>query len=97
MNKKQIDNCDRSIFTLDQSIPYQIKIAGQPSENWSDWLGQTDIQIETDSLGLVTTILTGIFDQAALLGLLRNLYNLGYPLISVNCVAANQKNSDLSM
>ena len=92
MNKKQIDNCDRSIFTLDQSIPYQIKIAGQPSENWSDWLGQTDIQIETDSLGLVTTILTGIFDQAALLGLLRNLYNLGYPLISVNCVKADQKN-----
>ena len=97
MNKKQIDNCDRSIFTLDQFIPYQIKIAGQPSENWSDWLGQTDIQIETDSSGLVTTILTGIFDQAALLGLLRQLYHLGYPLISVNCVAAHQKNSELSM
>lgn len=97
MNKKQIDNCDRSIFTLDQFNPYQIKIAGQPSENWSDWLGQTDIQIETDSPGLVTTILTGIFDQAALLGLLRQLYHLGYPLISVNCVAADKKNSDLSM
>jgi hypothetical protein len=86
MDNKKVDNCDRSIYTLDQFIPYQIKIAGQLSENWSDWLDQMDIQNETDSSGLVTTILTGCIDQAALLGLLRRLYQLGYPLISVNCV-----------
>ena len=84
MNKKQVDNCDRSIFTLDQSIPYQIKIAGQPSENWSDWVEPINVQVETDSVGLTITILIGSFDQAALLGLLRRLYLLGYPLISVN-------------
>ena len=92
MNKQQVDNCDRSIFTLDQFIVYQIKIAGQPSENWSDWIEPLDIQFETDLSGLTTTSLTGIFDQAALLGLLRRLYHLGYPLISVNCVKADQKN-----
>ena len=86
MNKKQIDNCKRSIFTLDQFIPYQIKIAGQLSENWSDWLEQMDIQNETESSGLAITTLTGCIDQAALLGILRRLYQLGYPLISVNCV-----------
>jgi len=32
------------------------------------------------------TTLTGILDQAALQGLLRRLYALGLPLISVNCV-----------
>ena len=85
MNKKQIDNCDRSIFTLDQFIPYQIKIAGQLSENWSDWVEQMDIQNETDSSGLATTTLAGTIDQAGLIGLLRQLYSLGYPLISVNC------------
>jgi len=91
MNKKQVHNCDRSIFTLDQFIPYQLKIAGQTSENWSDWAEQMDIQMETDSSGLATTILTGIFDQAALLGLLRRLYHLGYPLISVNCVEVHKE------
>ena len=96
MNNQQVDNCDRSIFTLDQFIPYQIKIAGEPSENWSDWLGQTDIQVEIDLSGFVTTILTGIFDQAALLGLLRRIYHLGYPLIAVNCIPAYQKNMNLS-
>ena len=85
------------MFTLDQSIPYQIKMAGRASENWSDWVAQMDIQVEINSSGLATTILTGFFDQAALLGLLRQLYHLGYPLISVNCVAAHQKNSELSM
>ena len=85
MNKKQVDNCDRSIFTLDQFIPYQIIIAGQLSENWSDWVEQMDIQNETDSSGLATTTLAGTIDQAGLIGLLRQLYSLGYPLISVNC------------
>jgi hypothetical protein len=82
--KNKID-CDRSIFTLIQSIPYQIKIAGRPSENWSDWIDKVDIQIDTDPTGLPTAILTGTFDQARLIGLLRQLYSLGYPLISVNC------------
>jgi hypothetical protein len=85
MENKNKNDCDRSNFTLTQSIPYQIKIAGRPSENWSDWIDKVDIQIDTNPTGLPTTILTGIFDQAGLIGLLRQLYSLGYPLISVNC------------
>jgi hypothetical protein len=85
MEKKNKNDCDRSNFTLIQSIPYQIKIAGRPSENWSDWIDRVDIQIDTDPSGLATTTLTGTIDQAGLIGLLRQLYSLGYPLISVNC------------
>ena len=84
MNKPTKD-CDRSIFTLDQPITYQIKIAGQLGDYWTDWVEEAQIQAEANSAGLVTTFLTGTFDQAALLGLLRRLYQLGYPLISVNC------------
>lgn len=94
MSDKQASDCDRSIFTLDRPITYQIKIAGQLSENWSDWVEQMEFHIEIASSGLVTTILTGIFDQAALLGLLRRLYYLGYPLISVNCIQPHKKNKD---
>jgi len=85
METKNINDCDRSNFTLSRSIPYQIKIAGRPSENWSDWIDKVDIQIDTDPTGLPTTIMTGTFDQAGLIGLLRQHYSLGYPLISVNC------------
>ena len=90
MDTRNKDDCDRSNFTLTGSINYQIKIAGQPSENWSDWIDKVDIQTVTDLDGLPTTILTGTFDQAGLIGLLRQLYSSGYPLISVNCFEAKR-------
>ena len=94
MDKKNIDECNRSIFTLAQPIPYQIKIAGRPSENWSDWINEMDIQFEADTSGFTTTTLTGTVDQAALIGMLRQLYYLGFPLISVNCILSHEKEND---
>ena len=91
MTDKRANNCDRSIFTLDEAITYQIKLAGELSENLSAWMEMIDIQLELDPSGFVTTILLGSFDQAALLGLLRRLYHLGYPLISVNCVQSKEE------
>jgi hypothetical protein len=44
------------------------------------------ITVASEGDGSPITILTGTFDQAALQGLLRCLYSLGLPLISVNCV-----------
>jgi len=44
------------------------------------------IAAETGSGQMPITTLTGSLDQAALLGLLRCLYSLGLPLISVNCL-----------
>ena len=91
MNKKNIDECGRSIFTLAQPITYQIKIAGRLNKNWSDWNMNMDIEIATDPSGLATTTLIGTVDQAALIGLLRQLYSLGFPLISVNCIPIKGK------
>ena len=91
MQTKIINDCDRSNFTLTQSIRYQIKIAGRLSENWSDWIDQMEIQVEAETFGFTTTTLTGTVDQAALIGLLRQLYHLGFPLISVNCVQSQKK------
>lgn len=48
------------------------------------------LTIDSDADGLPITTLTGTFDQAALHGLLRRLYSLGLPLISVVCVAYNK-------
>ncbi|MBC8504530.1 MAG: hypothetical protein ISR58_10650 [Anaerolineales bacterium] len=46
MNDKRIDECARAIFTLDQPIIYQIQIAGQLSEKWSDWMDEAVIQVK---------------------------------------------------
>ena len=71
-------------LTLDRPAIYQIKVPGHLDERWADWAGGMTVTIESEGDGLPVSTLTGTFDQAALQGLLRRLYNLGLPLISVN-------------
>ena len=73
-------------LTLDRPATYQIKVPGHLDERWSDWAGGMTVTVEYEEDGPTITILTGSLDQAALQGLLRRLYSLGLPLISVNCV-----------
>jgi len=73
-------------LTLDRPATYQIKVPGELSDSWSDWAGGMTITVESEGDGPPVTTLTGTLDQAALQGLLRRLYSLGLPLISVNCV-----------
>jgi hypothetical protein len=73
-------------LTLYQSVTYQIRVPGELGKNWSDWAGGMTIVVENVGDGPPVTILTGTVDQAALQGLLRRLYSLGLPLISVVCV-----------
>jgi len=80
----------RRKLTLDRPATYQIKVPGYLGESWSDWI--EGIAITVDNVGddegnnHPVTTLTGRLDQAALQGLLRRLYGLGLPLISVVCV-----------
>jgi hypothetical protein len=48
------------------------------------------VTVESQDDSLPVTTLTGTVDQAALQGLLRRLYSLGLPLISVICVEPGQ-------
>jgi hypothetical protein len=73
-------------LTLDSSTKYQIKVPGHLDESWSDWDEKITITVDSDVYGFPVTILTGFIDQAALHGLLRRLYSLGLPLISVICL-----------
>jgi len=70
-------------LTLYQPAGYQIKIPGELDENWLDWNEGMSAAIESDRNGDPITILTLTIDQAGLQGLLRYLYSLGLPLISV--------------
>jgi hypothetical protein len=78
---------DKLRLTLDRPATYQIKVPGEPGERWSDWTGGLRITVESEGDGPPITTMTGVVaDQAALHGLLRRLYSLGLPLISVICV-----------
>jgi len=73
-------------LSLHDPAPYQIKVPGELDERWSDWMGGMTVRVEDEADGWPVTTLTGVVDQAALHGLLRRLYALGLPLISVICV-----------
>jgi hypothetical protein len=73
-------------LTLDRPATYQIKVPVELDQSWSDWVGSMTITVEIDDTGRPATTLEGTLDQAALQGLLRRLYSLGIPLMSVNCM-----------
>jgi hypothetical protein len=73
-------------LTLDQPATYQIKVPGHLDTGWTEWSGGAALALESEGDGRPFTVLTGTFDQAALQGLLRWLYSLGLPLISVKLV-----------
>ena len=76
----------KQMITLDRPATYQIKVPGELDESWSDWIGGMTITVESEGRGPPVTTLTGSIDQAALHSVLRRLYSLGLPLISVACV-----------
>ena len=71
-------------LSLDRPATYQIKVPGHLDESWTEWDGRMTVTIESNDDRSPITTLTGTVDQAALQGLLRRLYSLGLPLISVN-------------
>jgi hypothetical protein len=73
-------------LSLERPATYQIKMPGHLGQSWSEWVGGMTVTFESEGDGLPVSTLTGSVDQAALQGLLRRLYSLGLPLISVNCV-----------
>ena len=77
-------------LTLDRPATYQIKVPGHLDESWAEWDRRMTVTVESEDDSLPVTTLTGTVDQAALQGLLRRLYSLGLPLISVICVEPGQ-------
>jgi hypothetical protein len=73
----------RQKLTLDRPAVYEIKVPGELDESWTDWDGKMTVTVESEGEGLPITALTGTLVQAALHSLLRQLYSLGLPLLSV--------------
>ena len=69
----------------DQPAIYHIRLKGHLGDQWTDWFGGLSITLEDNG----DTLLAGlVVDQAALHGLLRQVRDLGMPLLSVIRVLA---------
>jgi hypothetical protein len=75
-----------SVVSLDRPTTYRIEVPGHLDDTWSDWIGDMTMTVKSRGDGSLVTVLTGRVDQAGLHGLLRRLYSLGLPILSVICV-----------
>ena len=73
-------------LTLDRPAVYQIRVPGHLESSWLDLGQEMTLTIGSNQDDQPISTLTGRVDQAALLGMLRRLYALGLPLISVECL-----------
>ena len=82
---------DKSKLTLYQPATYQIQVPGALDATWVDDDSSLSLTVEKNVDGQLISVITGTLDQAALQGLLRRLYGLGLPLISVVWVEFEKK------
>ena len=75
-------------LTFGAAAVYQIGVQGRLDESWSDCMhGVDEIRVQKLPDEALVTVLTGHFiDQAELAGVLNTLYDLGFPLLSVQCL-----------
>ena len=75
---------------IDKPATYCIRVVGYLDENWSARLGGLKIEsTDQKSRKAVTTLSGPIIDQAALFGVLKALYDMRLPLLSVECLDIN--------
>jgi hypothetical protein len=74
-------------LTTDSAARYEIRLQGNLDQHWADYLDTVSIRVECQPGAAPVTVVTGEFqDQAALAGALSFLYELGLPLLSVECI-----------
>ena len=70
--------------TFDEPATYRIQIEGALEPAWSPRMEGMEIVVTMPGEGLPVTTLTGyLSDQAALVGVLEQLYSMHFPVISV--------------
>jgi len=68
---------------------YRIGILGTLDKKWSDYCGGMTIEHDIVLNQYPMTTLTGqLRDQSALIGVLNSLYDMGCPILLVECVEA---------
>jgi hypothetical protein len=85
----------RKEFKIETPATYRIRVEGHIDPEWSELIGDMSIMTEsTIDRNPVTNLVGYMADQAALSGLLKALYDLRIPLLSVENLDENLKNTD---
>jgi hypothetical protein len=70
-------------YVADERARYQIRVHGRLEGLWAARLGEMALAIHSDDGDTVTELTGWVTDQAALMGVLEQLYSLGVTLVSV--------------
>lgn len=71
---------------MDETAVYRIRFQGALDESWRQYLG-AGWTVQFDDRAPESTTLTGAMrDQASLIGFLSSLYDVGLPLLEVECL-----------
>ena len=77
-------NPSRKPYTFDTPAMYRIRLEGFMDKQWSGYLGGMSVSAARRSGQAAVTTLTGeLIDQAALMGVLNAVYDLGFALLKV--------------
>lgn len=81
-------------ITLHEPAVCVIRVRGALSSDWSERLGGLRITVTSAGRHRITELVGRVADQAALHGVLGALYELGLPLLTVECSPAPVRGSD---
>ena len=85
MTKKK----DPTVLTIDGPAIYRIHIQGRLDARMSDRIGGMQItEVRVSGRGPETILVGRLVDQAALSGILNSLYELHLPVLSAECIDA---------
>jgi hypothetical protein len=70
---------------LDERALYRIQVQGLIGQQWNTYYQGFTISVGGEADGAVTMLAGVVQDQAALLGILNSLYQMGYALLSIEC------------
>ena len=76
---------NRERLSQDNPTTYRIQVQGSLDQRWADYLGGMHISVNREIEPPVTTLSGQVLDQAALMGVLNGLYDLGFSLLYVEC------------
>ena len=85
-----MDARDSNGLTFDGPALYRIRVRGEVPARWSSRLEGMAITVETSTGPPITTLTGELDDQASLTGVLRTLYELHLPVLSVECLRAKR-------
>jgi hypothetical protein len=75
-----------AILHRHQPARYRLRLQGRVAADWTDWLSDPVVWVDSAGVGSITVVTGKVRDQAALFGLLTFVRDLAVPLIAVELI-----------